>query len=102
MRLPTGYFIVMLCCLVLVMPVSADSIRCGSKLIKTGDSKVRLQERCGKPMSIDRGYESVTINGILTSKRVERWHYATAAGKYWKTVYLHNGEVIKVGNKHHD
>ena len=92
----------MLFCLLITMPVSADSIRCGGKLVKTGDSKIKLQERCGMPMSIDRGYESVTINGFITSKRVERWHYGTAAGKHRKTVFLHNNEVIKVSNKPRD
>jgi len=102
MQISTGLLIVLLIGLLIGMPVQADSIRCGSKLVKTGDTKAKLEQRCGKPMSIDRGYESVTINGFITSKRVERWHYGTASGKYWKTVYLHNNEVIKVGNKPQD
>ena len=94
----------MVCCCVLAIPLpdlSADSFRCGRKLVKTGDSKGDLLRVCGEPRHKDRGREKVRINGVSQNAGVERWYYKKSARGLEHIIVIHKGRVssIEVGSR---
>src|SRR5262245_28366145 len=61
----------------LAAPAHADTLRCGSKLVSTGDSSAEVREKCGSPDSKQTIEEPVNARGV-------------------------NGQVYQVGTTKHD
>jgi hypothetical protein len=85
----------------LVMPAlidtaSADSFRCGRKVVRTGDSPVDLLQSCGEPRYKDRGYESIRERGSQKKARVERWYYKRSARALEQVVVIHKGRIVAI------
>lgn len=79
-----------------VADVHADSMRCGRKVIRTGDSPSALLERCGEPLHRSRAYARVkTVDG-MKEVRVERWHYKKSERSLERIVMIYRGEVVAV------
>ena len=75
---------------------SADSYRCGRKLIRSGDSTADLLRLCGKPRFKDRGVETVRIDGSLQEARVERWYYRKSMRSLGRVVLIYRGRVAGI------
>ena len=79
------------------MPVcEADSLRCGRKLIRTGDSKADVLRVCGQPVAKDRGRATVRLDGAVREVPVERLHYKRSTRSLARTVNLYRGEVVSI------
>ncbi len=81
--------------------LSADSYRCGRKLIRTGDSSRDVIRVCGEPGYKDRGYAKIKIEGVLQKTRVERWYYQKSKRSLERVILIYRGVVagIKVGTR---
>ena len=79
-----------------VSDLTADSFRCGRKLINTGDSASELLRVCGEPRYKDRGNEEIKVNGISKNTRVERWYYKKSSGSLEHAILLYKGNVVGV------
>ena len=81
--------------------LSADSYRCGRKLIRTGDSSRDVIRVCGAPGYKDRGYAKIKIEGVVQKTRVERWYYRKSKRSLERVVLIYRGVVagIKVGTR---
>jgi hypothetical protein len=75
---------------------SADSFRCGRKVIRTGDSPGDLLQRCGEPRYKDRGYENTRAQGSQKNVRVERWYYKKNSRALEQIVVIHKGRIIAI------
>jgi hypothetical protein len=81
-------------------PAWADTLRCGSSLIKEGDTQGYVQEKCGEPDSRQTYTEPVYArrdNGTTyqvgtTSKDV--WRYRRSSGSF-PAVLTFEGGVLK-------
>jgi hypothetical protein len=81
--------------------LSADSFRCGRKLIKTGDSTSDLIRICGQPHHKNRGQEKIRVNGVSKNTSVQRWYYKKNSRSLEHIVLIHKGRVsaIEVGER---
>lgn len=85
--------------LVLLMfaaPADGDSYRCGSKLIRTGDSKADVLRVCGEPMAKERGRAAVRVDGSSRDVSVERWHYRRSQRSLAHVVSIYRGRVVSI------
>jgi hypothetical protein len=87
-----------LCCALpfFVSDLTADSFRCGRKLISTGDSASELLRVCGEPRYKDRGNEKIKVNGISQDTRVERWYYKKSSRSLEHAILVYKGSVVGV------
>jgi hypothetical protein len=85
----------------LVSDVIADSYRCGRKLVRSGDSPVRLVQLCGEPRFRDSGTESFEREGKRIETRVQRWYYKKSRRSLERIVLIYRGEIvdIRVGDR---
>ncbi len=67
----------------------AMSLRCGTALIKVGDSKLKVMKHCGEP-----DYKDV-ISGALDS-RVEEWIYQRSTQEFPIVLTIRGHEVIRI------
>jgi hypothetical protein len=82
---------------VLLLPslATADSFRCGRKLVKTNESANALIKKCGQPV---RKYSSKTeawIEGSRKRVSVSNWVYERR-GKRDMIISVHQGNIIKL------
>ena len=97
------FHLIALSCVLAVVAsdLSADSYRCGRKLITTGDSTSDLLRVCGEPRYKDRGNEIIKVNGISKNTRVERWFYKKSSRSLEHAILIYKGSVVgvEVGNR---
>ena len=100
--------------LIVIFPTSADSMRCGNKLIVSGDTKAEVLIRCGEPMlkevlrSESTGRQFRSGSDIQTgqstdrsefrrytetTEMVEQWTYNQGWGKFLRLVIFRGGRV---------
>lgn len=73
----------------------ADSIRCGRKVVKTGDSSNTLIKKCGKPLRKFSSKERVNDGGNRSNTTVSNWVYSRGRKKDM-IVSVRSGSVIKI------
>ena len=73
----------------------ADSFRCGTRLVKTGDSIGRLLEACGKPGHKYKAKVAVRSAGSRKTTSVTNWVYQRGSKKNM-VVSLLSGSVVKI------
>ena len=76
--------------------LEADSFRCGSKVVRTGDSPQELRQRCGDPQGQDSGYEEFWLDGKLQNVRVKRWYYKKGSRQLARIVLIYRGEIVAI------
>lgn len=81
--------------IILSSDLYANSIRCGNKVVKTGDSGNQLIKKCGKPVRKFSGKEFATENGRSSNVTVSNWVFARD-GKRDMIVSVRNGTVIRI------
>ena len=92
----------LLCLLALfVQELSADSFRCGRKLVSVGDSAGDLVRTCGEPGYKNRGKETIKVNGVSKETSVEHWYYKKSSRSLEHIVIIHKGRVaaVEVGHR---
>ena len=83
-------------------PAFADTLRCGSSLIKEGDTQGYVQDKCGEPESKQTYTEPVRAirpNGTsydvgTTSKDV--WRYKRSSGSFPAVLTFEKGVLTKL------
>jgi hypothetical protein len=88
--------------LVIAAPAFADTLRCGSSLIKEGDTQGYVQDKCGEPESKQTYTEPVYArrdNGTsyevgTTSKDV--WRYKRSNGSFPAVLTFEKGVLKKL------
>ena len=84
------------------VPAFADTLRCGSSLIKEGDTQGYVQDKCGEPESKQTYTEPVRAlrpNGTnyevgTTSKDV--WRYQRGSGSFPAVLTFEKGVLTKL------
>lgn len=79
---------------------TADSYRCGTKLVNHGDLEIQVRKKCGKPSS--QKVIGYTLKGIRhhAVKRereyvIERWVYGPKRGFYHEIIF-EAGRVVRI------
>jgi len=75
---------------------TADSFRCGRKLVSVGDSAGGLVRVCGEPIHKDRGKETIRVNGVAKETSVERWYYKKSSRSLEHVIIIYKGRVAAV------
>ena len=75
--------------------VSADSFRCGRKIVKTGDTVNVLMKKCGKPQRKFSSKNVISENGRQAKVAVSNWVYQRARKKDI-IVSVRSGTVVRV------
>ena len=78
-----------------ILDVHAGSFRCGTRLVKTGDSINRLIDACGNPSLKYKAKESVRSSGSRKMTGVTNWIYERGSKKNM-VVSIHSGKVVKI------
>ncbi len=82
------------------LAAQADTMRCGNRLVATGDSTSKVLRLCGKPAyknkarSEKRTVEQTTSEGTTIATvtvRVERWSYDQGSGRLLKILVFRDG-----------
>jgi len=88
--------------LVLATPAWAETLRCGSALVKEGDTQGYVQEKCGEPQSKQTYTEPVMARHVdgtayevgTTSKDV--WRYQRSNGSFPAVLTFEKGVLKKL------
>jgi hypothetical protein len=87
--------LVALFCLV-ANQLMADTMRCGRKVIRTGDSPASVLEHCGTPLYKGRGIAEIDTAEGRQKVKVEQWHFKQDERSLERIVLLYRGEVVGV------
>lgn len=74
---------------------TADSFRCGRKIVKQGDSSSELIKKCGKPLRKFSSKETISEQGRQSKVSVSNWVYERSRKKDM-VVSVRSGTVIKI------
>ena len=76
--------------------VLGDSMRCGQRVVRTGDSPAALLDRCGEPRHRDTAYARVKTGDGLQKVRVEQWFYKSGARSLERIVMIYKGDIVRI------
>ncbi len=79
-----------------LLQARADSVRCGRKVVRDGDTQAELTARCGTPGRKDTGYETLRLPEGTRRVRVDRWYYKPGSRSLERIVLLYRGQVVGV------
>lgn len=87
------------CLLIFLLATSidatADSFRCGTRLVLTGDPVTRLTRACGQPERTYKGRAHIGNRGNTRPTSVTQWVYRRS-GKREMIVSVKDGIVVKI------
>lgn len=82
------------------VPVFADSIRCGGKLVTTGESKFDVIKTCGEPLIREIiGVRTVKYGASYTSFQIEQWTYDMGNSKFPKVLTFYGSTLMGIENR---
>ena len=81
--------------LVFCLEAEAGSFRCGTRLVKIGDSISRLLDACGQPSMKYKATESIGSRGNKKATGVHNWVYPRGR-KRNMVVSVRSGKVVKI------
>jgi hypothetical protein len=73
----------------------ADTFRCGTKLVKTGDTTIEVKLTCGQPFDIEFIGQSKIRNKYVN---IERYTYVPEKGKFVTILEFHDGNLVNIIN----
>lgn len=94
----------------------AESFRCGSDIVKTGDEQVEVLLKCGEPMHVTEvGYEKILRHHkgkegktlppgqdywteTVFEYKLEKWYYDMGRGTFLKILTFRGGVLLKIEN----
>lgn len=91
--------------LLLADVAAADSMRCGSALVTTGDADAEVLLKCGEPLSRETvAIKEYTVRrrGFLrqtetaTEERVEKWIYRPGGGRFMRVLTFQGGILVEI------
>jgi hypothetical protein len=89
--------------LVLSFPAWAvDSLRCGSRLVDLGDSKVKVLNVCGEPQAREvlgsrtLHYGARRGGFIETTELVEKWTYDAGRTNFLRELTFSGGDLVDI------
>lgn len=74
--------------LLVAVPASARTIRCGTEIVSVGDPTIELIQKCGEPDL----KELIKTNGFI----VEKWTYNCGSTRFMKIITLKGGTVQRI------
>lgn len=79
----------------------ADSFRCGSYLVTTGDSFVEVLDKCGEPLARTGSVERLRSGNRDVYVGVEQWIYNTGKYRLRRILVFRNGflDEVLVGSR---
>lgn len=91
----------------LVQTASANSMRCSTSLVQTGDTKADVIHKCGEPVFTDNYCEPITMIGhpnttiVVPCEEVDLWTYHPGTGQFIQHLYFKRGKLqsIKSGRR---
>ena len=87
--------VLMVCCMLCSGAVAADSLRCGGKLVRAGESSNALVKKCGQPARKYSAREVVSENGRQQAVSVSNWVYPRR-GKKDMIASVRSGTVVRL------
>lgn len=75
------------------------AMRCGSKLVRIGDTKVEVLARCGEPLARDYIGEDTFIgsgDAVLQERTVEEWTYNFGSRKFMQILRFRGNRLIDI------
>jgi hypothetical protein len=101
------YIVLMLSLFLAALGWADDSLRCGSRLITVGDSKVKVLDVCGEPLAREvlgsrtLHYGARRGGFIESTEVVERWTYDAGRTHFRRELTFSGGDLveIKIGDK---
>jgi len=73
--------------------VQADSFRCGSRVVSTGETKIDVISKCGSPDYSEMG--SVFFSGS-SAIAIETWHYNCGDGRFNYILKFKDGKLVEI------
>lgn len=96
-----GYSLLAAALLAITQPSHAETLRCGTKLVREGDLAIQVREKCGDPISEELlGY---TLRGAPPGVRgereykIEQWIYGPDQG-YYHVLIFQAGRLDSIDN----
>jgi hypothetical protein len=95
-------YCVFLLTLILATPAYAvDSLRCGSRLVALGDSKVKVLDVCGEPLAREVLGSRTLHYGrrgafIETTELVEKWTYDAGRTHFRRELTFSGGDLVDI------
>lgn len=74
----------------------ADSMRCGRKVVRSGDSPATLLQHCGEPRYRAHAHADVQTKDGTRNVKVEQWHYKLNERSLERIVLIYRGEIVSV------
>jgi hypothetical protein len=77
---------------------TAQSMRCGSKIIDEGTDQVKVAALCGQPTLVERRgplFNGQPLDGV-SDIQVEVWTYNFGPNKFMQRIRFENGVVVKI------
>jgi hypothetical protein len=72
----------------------ADSMRCGRKVVRSGDSPATLLRHCGEPRYRGHSHAEVQTKDGTRNVKVEQWHYKLSERSLERIVLIYRGEIV--------
>lgn len=79
-----------------VQSAAADSMRCGRKVVRNGDSAATLLEHCGEPRYRARTNAEIETSDGRRNVKVEQWHYKQSERSLERIVLIYRGAIVAV------
>ena len=88
-------------CVALLAPLSAQAMRCGTKLVQEGDLAIQVRDKCGDPVSEEvigytlRGGPHYNVTAREREYTIEQWIYGPEKG-YYHVLTFEAGRLRKI------
>jgi hypothetical protein len=106
----------LLVALLATAPATADSLRCGTRLVTDGDSAAKVRALCGEPTEISRseilrrpvvwiGGTPYYVSQDLVPVPVESWIYNLGPQKLMRQLRFEDGVLVRIrtlGHGYHE
>jgi hypothetical protein len=85
-----------------VNSVFADSMKCGTRRVKTGDTKTEVLLKCGEPFTQEVVGEKSSYRMFLglildsTTVIVEKWTYHLGTGKFLRILTFEGDKLVTI------
>ena len=93
--------LILICCLTFIS-LAAQAMRCGDKLVYTGDNQFTIVQKCGDPKDKQSYEEIIPLYNAAgyqigtTVKVVERWMYQRSSADFQYTLVFDAGVLKEI------
>ncbi len=83
--------------IVIATPASADTLRCGSKIVDVGFTMDEVRKYCGKPSSATVEEQDVRSgNRVVGETQLHIWHYNRSSGQATAVLEFDQDKLISI------